>query len=145
MAKATVAVVRKMEQETMRDTIRRAVDMIGGFSRFVKRGNTVLVKPNLIGGEPVPGTMTDPTVVKAVCDLAYEAGASRIIVGDSCHVGGDTTDYAKTMGFLDILKGTPYEFVHETDQAYFRGIFPGIICHPHYGHGIAACATQSEA
>ena len=70
MGKATVAVVRKIDQETLRDTILRAVDMIGGFSRFVKRGNTVLVKPNLIGGEPVPGTMTDPAVVKAVCDLA---------------------------------------------------------------------------
>jgi uncharacterized protein (DUF362 family) len=111
MGKATVAVVRKIDQENLRDTILRAVDMIGGFSRFVKRGNTVLVKPNLIGGEPVPGTMTDPTVVKAVCDLASEAGASRIIVGDSCHVGGNTTDYAKSMGFLDALKGTPYEFV----------------------------------
>lgn len=111
MARSTVSIVRKLEQEGLQDTIRRAVDMIGGISKFVKKGNSVLVKPNLVGGDPVPGTMTDVKVVKAVCDLAYKAGASRVIVGDSCHVGGDTTEYAKSMTFPDILKGTPYEFI----------------------------------
>lgn len=111
MAKSKVSIVRKLEDENLRDTIRRAVDLIGGFSKFVKKGNTVLVKPNVVGGDPVPGTMTDPKVVKAICDLAYEAGASKVMVGDSCHVGGDTTDYAKNMGYLDVLKGTPYKFV----------------------------------
>jgi uncharacterized protein (DUF362 family) len=111
MPRSTVSIVRKLEAESVQDTIRRAVDMIGGFPRFVKRGNTVLVKPNLVGGEPVPGTMTDVRVVKAVCDLAHEAGASRVIVGDSCHVGGDTTEYARNMTYLDILEGTPYEFI----------------------------------
>jgi uncharacterized protein (DUF362 family) len=111
MAKSTVSIVRKRKEESLQDTIRRAVDMIGGFSTFVKKGNTVLIKPNLIGGEPVPGTMTDGNVVKAVCDLAHEAGASRVIVADSCHVGGDTTVYARSMGYFDILEGTPYEFI----------------------------------
>jgi uncharacterized protein (DUF362 family) len=111
MPTSAVSIVRKVEEESLQDTIRRAVDMIGGFPKFVKRGNTVLVKPNLVGGEPVPGTMTDVRVVKAVCDLAHEAGASRVIVGDSCHVGGDTTEYARNMTYLDILEGTPYEFI----------------------------------
>jgi uncharacterized protein (DUF362 family) len=111
MAKTRVSIVRKLEQETMKDTVRKAVDLIGGFSKFVKKGNTVLVKPNLIGGDPVPGTMTGLEVVKAVCDLANEAGASSVIVGDSCHVGGDTTEYAKSLGYFDMLKGTPYRFI----------------------------------
>ena len=111
MTRSTVSIVRKLEEKSLLDTIRRAVNMIGGFSKFVKKGNTVLVKPNLIGGDPVPGTMTDVKVVKAVCDLVHEAGASRVIVADSCHVGGDTSEYAKSMFFPDILKGTPYEFI----------------------------------
>ena len=111
MTKSMVSIVRKLEDEDLQNTIRRAVDMIGGFSKFVKRGNTVLVKPNLVGGDPVPGTMTDVNVVKAVCDLAIETGASKVIVGDSCHVGGDTTKYAAVMAFPEILKGTPYEFI----------------------------------
>jgi len=109
MANTRVSIVRKLGQETMKDTVRRAVDLIGGFSKFVKKGNAVLVKPNLIGGDPVPGTMT--VLEKAVCGLANEAGASNVIVGDSCHVGGDTTEYAKNMGYFDMLKGTPYKFI----------------------------------
>ena len=111
MAKSTVSIVRKLEEVSLHDTTRQAVDLIGGFSKFVKKGSSVLVKPNLVGGDPVPGTMTDIKVVKAVCDLAHEAGASKVMVGDSCHVGGDTTAYAENMGYFDILKGTPYEFI----------------------------------
>ena len=111
MAKAKVSIVRKLEETSLRDTIRKAVDLIGGFSKFVKEGDRVLVKPNFVGGDPVPGTMTDLQVVKAVCELAHEAGASKVIVGDSCHVGGDTTAYAQNMGCLDVLKDTPFEFV----------------------------------
>lgn len=111
MAESTVSIVRKMEEESLKETIRRAVDMIGGFAEFVKKGSTVLVKPNFVGGDPVPGTMTDVQVVRAVCDLAHEAGASRVMVGDSCHVGGDTTEYAENLGCLAALKGTPYEFI----------------------------------
>ena len=55
--------------------------------------------------------MTDIHVIKAVCDLAREAGAARVFVADSCHVGGNTTDYAKNLGLLDLLQETPYEFV----------------------------------
>jgi len=111
MTRSRVSIVRKLEKESLQDTIRQAVDLIGGFSKFVKKGTTVLVKPNLVGGDPVPGTMTDLNVILAVCDLASDAGASKVIVGDSCHVGGDTTAYAKNMNYFDVLKETPYEFI----------------------------------
>ena len=52
--------------------------------------------------------MTDVNVVRAVCDLAHEAGAGQIYVGDTCHVGGNTTEYAELIGLLDtLLKDTP--------------------------------------
>ena len=111
MTRSKVSIVRTTDDVSLQDTIRQAVEMIGGFSSFVKRGDFVLVKPNLIGGETVPGTMTDAKVVRAVCDLAHEAEASKVVVGDSCHVGGVTSDYARNMGYFDILQGTPYEFM----------------------------------
>ncbi len=59
MTKTRVAVVRKLDKEGLHDTIRRAVDMIGGFPSYVKKGDRVVVKPNLVGGDPVPGTMIE--------------------------------------------------------------------------------------
>jgi hypothetical protein len=69
------------------EAVRRAVDALGGMGRFVKSGETVLVKPN-VGWDrlPVHGANTNPEVVAAVVRLCREAGASRVVVTDvSCN------------------------------------------------------------
>ena len=60
---------------------REAVSLIGGFEKIGIKGKTILVKPNVVSGEPNPAT-TNPEVVRAVVKLLKEHGASRIIVGD---------------------------------------------------------------
>ena len=69
------------------DAVRRAVDELGGIRRFVKSGETVLVKPN-VGWDrlPIHGANTDPQVVAAVVALCKEAGAAKVVVTDvSCN------------------------------------------------------------
>jgi uncharacterized protein (DUF362 family) len=61
--------------------VREAVRQIGGIERLAVRGKTVLVKPNVVSGEPPPAT-TNPAVVRSVVKLLREAGAGRVIVGD---------------------------------------------------------------
>ena len=67
--------------------VRRAVDAMGGIKRFVSRGDVVVVKPN-IGWDrmPIHAANTNPDVVGAVVQLAFEAGAKRVVVADgSCN------------------------------------------------------------
>ena len=67
--------------------VRNALDALGGLGRFVSRGDIVVVKPN-IGWDrmPVHAANTNPDVVAAVIQLAYEAGAKRVVVADgSCN------------------------------------------------------------
>jgi uncharacterized protein (DUF362 family) len=67
--------------------VREAVGKLGGMGRFVKAGQTVVVKPN-IGWDRTPeeGANTHPAVVAEVCRLALEAGAKRVRVFDrSCN------------------------------------------------------------
>src|SRR5688500_12454032 len=61
--------------------VRRAIDAMGGIKRFVSRGDIVVVKPN-IGWDrmPIHAANTNPDVVGAVIQLAYEAGAKRVVV-----------------------------------------------------------------
>jgi uncharacterized protein (DUF362 family) len=61
----------------------KAVESMGGMSKFVKSGSTVLVKPN-IGWDRSPDQAgnTDPEVVAALVDMAYKAGAKRVNVFD---------------------------------------------------------------
>ena len=76
--KASVSVVHGSDVERM---VRTAIDLIGGLERLDIRGETVLLKPNILSGSPPPVT-TNPRVVRAVAKALFEAGAARVLVGD---------------------------------------------------------------
>jgi len=66
-----------------RALVRAAVKKMGGLGLLVKKGDTVLVKPN-IGWNRTPeqAADTNPDVVAAVVELVRQAGADKIIVLD---------------------------------------------------------------
>ncbi len=56
---------------------------LGGIERFVKKGSTVLLKPNMsFPNPPEMATTTDPRLVRAVATKCLEAGARRVFVAD---------------------------------------------------------------
>ncbi len=65
----------------MEQKVREAVSLIGGFAKLNLKGKTVLVKPNVVSGEPNPAT-TNPEVVGAVVRILLEEGAVKVFVGD---------------------------------------------------------------
>lgn len=67
--------------------VRRVVSALGGMGTFVRRGEVVLVKPN-IGWDRLPeqAANTDPQVVAELVRLCLAAGAKTVIVTDiSCN------------------------------------------------------------
>ena len=79
---------------------RAAVELLGGMGRFVKKGQRVLVKPNMSFARDVDSaTNTHPEVVRAVCALCREAGASAIMVRD--HALHDPAKALELSGILD--------------------------------------------
>lgn len=64
--------------------VRAAVAALGGMERFVRRGESVLVKPNFAWDRtPEQGANTDPEVVAEVVRLCRAAGARRVVVADN--------------------------------------------------------------
>jgi uncharacterized protein (DUF362 family) len=64
--------------------VRAAIAALGGMGRFVKRGETVLVKPNMAWDRaPEQGANTHPDVVAEVVRQCRDAGARRVIVADN--------------------------------------------------------------
>jgi uncharacterized protein (DUF362 family) len=61
----------------------KAVEAMGGMNKFVKKGDVVLVKPN-IGWDRAPEQAgnTNPQVVAALVDMSFKAGAKRVNVFD---------------------------------------------------------------
>jgi uncharacterized protein (DUF362 family) len=75
-----LAVVQHGDPATL---VQKAIDMLGGISRFVKKGNVVVVKPN-IGWDRVPeqAATTNPEVVAEIVRLCKKAGASKVKIFD---------------------------------------------------------------
>lgn len=63
---------------------RSAVDALGGMKRFVKRGDKVVIKPNMsFGSGPEAGSNTHPAIVREVALMCTQAGASSVAVVDN--------------------------------------------------------------
>lgn len=66
-------------------TTTAALAALGGMGRFVRRGDDVVVKPNICSGAHPPeyAATTNPEVVGTLVALCLEAGAQRVRVMDS--------------------------------------------------------------
>lgn len=85
----TVALVRcgGYDQDEVDAAVSRAVNLLGGISRFVSPGEKVLLKPNLLQGqEPERCVTTHPAVVAAVARILAEQGC-QVVIGDSPGAG----------------------------------------------------------
>ncbi len=64
--------------------VKKAVEMLGGIDRFVKKGNRVVIKPNMsFDTGPERASNTHPEVVKTLAEMCRKAGAGRVLVLDN--------------------------------------------------------------
>ena len=73
-----------VEGESPAAITREAVGLLGGMTRFVAKGDKVVIKPN-IGWDRTPemAACTNPEVVKTLVELVLDAGAKKAIVIDN--------------------------------------------------------------
>ncbi|HSD11931.1 MAG TPA: DUF362 domain-containing protein [Patescibacteria group bacterium] len=119
------AVSQVRAEADIKDAIRRAVDGLGGFSRFVAAGERVLIKPNFNTADPFPGS-SDPAAVAAFADLCHEAGASRVIVADSSTYFADTTKIMEKLGIFALSETRSWLEIVDLDKgAWVKREIPG--------------------
>jgi uncharacterized protein (DUF362 family)/Pyruvate/2-oxoacid:ferredoxin oxidoreductase delta subunit len=83
--KSRVAVVKceDYSEDKVHTAVTTGIGLIGGVSAFVKKGEQILLKPNLLAGDaPQKAVTTHPAVFKAVARLFMDEGA-RVLYGDS--------------------------------------------------------------
>ncbi len=77
---------------------RAAVESLGGMKRFMKKGDNVIIKPNV--GPPIRNwefaASTNPWVVGTVVKMCFEAGAGRVRVMDRPFGGTPENNYARS-------------------------------------------------
>jgi len=100
---------------------RNAINALGGMKRFVKPGNTVVVKPNM-GWDRTPelAANTSPIVVRAVVDECLRAGAKKVKVFDrTCN---DQRRCYQNSGIETALKGMKGVEVKHIEEERFRKV-----------------------
>jgi uncharacterized protein (DUF362 family) len=65
----------------LKESIELAVSLVGGIQKLVKKGDTILLKPNYNTADRFPGS-SDPAFIKAIVGMLYEAGAGKVILGE---------------------------------------------------------------
>ncbi|MGB9756267.1 MAG: DUF362 domain-containing protein [Candidatus Bathyarchaeales archaeon] len=80
------ALVSKVSDiKNLKESILKAVDLIGGFKKVVNKGDEIWLKPNFNTADPPPAS-SDSEFVKAVIELLFEHGAGKVILGESSMV-----------------------------------------------------------
>jgi len=91
----------------------RLLEPLGGMGQFVKPGQKVLLKPNLLAGKPAEKAVTThPEIVRAVALLVHEAGGI-VLLGDSPGIGS-AENVARKCGIMNVVEDlgiafTPFE------------------------------------
>ena len=96
MQKSIVSIVKGTDADRM---VELAVDHLGGVKSLIRRGSTVVIKPNA-GHEGAPETSvnTSPAVVSAVIRQVKQANPGKIILAESSAIGCDTFSCLESSG-----------------------------------------------
>ena len=102
---------------------RKAVDALGGMKKFVKHGDTVVVKPN-IGWDRAPeqAACTNPEVVSELVKMCFECGAKTVKVFDNtCN---DARRCYENSGIQSAAKKAGAEVIFVSDWKYYPANMP---------------------
>jgi uncharacterized protein (DUF362 family) len=116
---ATVSLIRAetYEEQALRQAVIEVLAPLGGITAFVKPGQRVLLKPNLLtGARPTKECVTRLELVKCVAQLVKEVGGQPFF-GDS-PAFGSALGVAKNNGYLPMMEEISLPVVEFHGQRY---------------------------
>jgi len=115
METVSITKVPDYDEERVYIALVRTIDSLGGIRKFVSRGDRVLLKPNLLSGNPPERAVTThPAFIKGVARIVLEAGGIPSI-GDSPALAS-LHRVAKKSGVTQVAKELGIKFLEFTDS-----------------------------
>ena len=90
----------------LKGDIKKAVKLIGGFDKALKKTDKILIKPNMNTGDPWPQGGSDPAFLEALILVLKDEGYTNIAVADTCGPWGPTERVIKKMGYDSVCSRT---------------------------------------
>lgn len=118
---ATVSLQRSTyDPDVVADSLRRLLAPLGGMEAFVKPGERVLLKPNMLSAKPPEAAVTThPEILRGVIALVKEAGGIPL-VGDSPGIGS-LRKVAEKSGILRVIEESGAELVEFSEPVEVSG------------------------
>lgn len=105
--------------------IEKGIALLGGWETFIKPGERILLKPNLLNrADPEKAVTTHPAVFEAVIQNLKDKGFSQLSYGDSPGHPGGPEKTAEICGLKEVAdrQGIPMaDFTHSQTVEYIRG------------------------
>lgn len=100
---------------------RKGITEIGGMGKFVKKGQKVVIKPN-IGWDKVPELAgnTNPELIGEIVRQCIKAGAKEVVVFD--HTCDDWRKCYKNSGIEDAVKDAGGKMVPAHEESYYTEV-----------------------
>lgn len=113
-----LAAIKGGEPDSMFD---EAIKSLGGMNRFVKKGQTVVVKPN-IGWDVSPERAgnTNPALVKQIIKHCFDAGAKDVYVFD--HTCDNWNKCYSNSGIERAVKDANAKIVSGASESYYQDV-----------------------
>ena len=109
---------RDYDYELVYRSVKRSIELAGGLKGRVKKGDSVLLKVNLIGAfKPERAATTHPSVVRAVCEIIGEIGGNPI-VADSSGAISDVEEAFRLSGIEEAAKKAGVKVVNLQKYGY---------------------------
>lgn len=100
-----IIMATKLDKDLTGD-IKKAVKLVGGFEKSLKKTDKILIKPNMNTGDPWPGGGTDHAFLKALIIVLKDQGYTNLTVADTCGPWGPTERVINMMGYDAVGKET---------------------------------------
>lgn len=95
------------------------IKALGGMSRFIKKGQMVLVKPNIGWNKtPAEGANTQPDLVAKIIQHCYKAGAKKVFVFD--HTCNEMEASYKNSGIQKAVEESNGILISGNDEKHYK-------------------------
>ena len=100
----------------------RGIASLGGMGRFVAKGQTVVIKPNMSFDVPasIGGSNTSPALVARVVKHCFDAGARRVLVMDHSIEFWERT--LEVSGVGAAIKASGATYTPADDEKYYQNV-----------------------
>jgi len=121
---ASVSLIRcdRYDPSLVAERVHAALDLLGGMDRYARKGQKVLLKPNMLSAkEPEHGITTHPAVLEAVVREVQRTGAAAFIGDSPSNATRGIRHFWEKTGYLDVAERTGAELVNfEAAGTYAR-------------------------